>query len=69
MGRMIQMKTIPEPYRTIRIILHCLYESAIRGGLGAGYTYLPTGIRTAAVHYESTPAKLHIHAVYAKPYE
>ena len=34
MGRMIQRKTIPEPYRTIRIILHCLYESAIRGGSG-----------------------------------
>ena len=31
---------------------------------GAGDTYLPTGIRTAAVPYESTPASLHIHALH-----
>ena len=47
---------IPEPYRTIRTILLFLYESAIRGGSA----HLLTGIRTAVVSYESTPASSHI---------
>ena len=51
---------IPEPYRTIRIILHFFPLISHSWRFGAGDTYLPTGIRTAAVPYESTPASLHI---------
>ena len=71
MGRTIHMKKIPEPFRTIRTILHFLSESAIRGGSVQEIRrpYLPTGIRTAAVPYESTPVSLYIHAVWAKTYK
>ena len=51
------------------ILYHPPPESAIRVRFGTGYTYLPTGIRTAAVPYESIAASLQIHAMLIKPYE
>ena len=59
MGRTIRMEKSPnhtKPYAYFTFSLRISHSWR----LGAGDTYLPTGIRTAAVPYESTPASLHI---------
>ena len=64
MGRTIQKKKIlnhTQDFTFSKPISHSWW-------FGARDTYLPSGIRTAAVPYGSTPASLQIHAVWAEPY-
>ena len=66
MVRTIRMKKFPSHTHNLTFSLRVTHSWR----LGAGNTYLPTGIRTPAVPYESTPALgPHIYPVWAKPYE